>query len=359
MVRAARVFEWLVLLVAGCLLAWLLLLPPFIGIADNRDFAKVLGRFCLGPAPGPSNYFLYFEPDYVWNQAACWLCEVRSSELGLAAIAVAGSKLLGGGLRFDIRWLGAVHAVLFLLALAVALRATRAWPLQWRTPFAGLLLVIYLDVCYSAYFNSVYTDAAAILGFLLALAAAAALLTRLPGRWSLACFTFGMLLFAGSKAQHALTGPLAAAFLLWMAKRHRPIRLECAVSAAVILGVSVFSVAQTPKWYRGQALFNAVFFQIAKESPNPARTLSDLRLDSSYLAFVGRHAFMQETSALSNDWMARFSDRLGHGGLAGYYLRHPGLALRHLDDALRMEAPVMRPVNLSNFRRVDGQAAGA
>ena len=40
--------EILMLAVCIVVLAWQLFLPGFIGLADNRDFAKVAGRLCLG-----------------------------------------------------------------------------------------------------------------------------------------------------------------------------------------------------------------------------------------------------------------------------------------------------------------------
>ncbi len=358
MPRVEGKFEWIALLVAGCMLAWLLLIPPFIGIADNADFAKVAGRFCLWADGGVADHFLYFQPDYRREPDHCWRSDILSAQIGLAAVASIGSALAGGGPRLDIRWLGVLHSAIFLLALGITVGATRHWPMIWRLLFATLLLLCFLDVCYTAYFNSFYSDAAAILGFLLAIASAAWLLTGTPSRWVVACFTLGMALFAGSKGQHAMFGPLASVFLLWFYRHHRR-RAVPFTAAALILAVSVASLLLTPKWYRGQALFNAVFFRIAPNATLPAETLRELRLDASYLPYVGMHAFMPQSPAQNHEWAAAFSDRLGHGRLAGYYLLHPRLAVRDLDLALRTEAPVMRPVNLSNFRRVDGRPAGA
>ena len=224
-------------------------------------------------------------------------------------------------------------------------------------PPPPLFLLIALDVCYTAYFNSFYSDAAAISGFLLMVTSAACLLAEArPRAWGVCWFTFGAILFAGSKAQHAMFGPLAAAFLVWMFWRRKPLAV---LAATLVLAISVASFALTPRWYTGQALFNAIFFRILPESPDPARTLRELSLDSSYRAYSGMHAFMPKSPAQSNDWAAQLALRTGHRTLAAFYLRHPLLALRDMDLALRTEVPGMRPINLSNFRQVDGHPAGA
>jgi hypothetical protein len=71
---------WLALC-AGILL-WKLLLPGFIGMADNGDFGKVAGRLCLASAePERENFFHSL---YLRAQANCFESHVPSSEFTLA-----------------------------------------------------------------------------------------------------------------------------------------------------------------------------------------------------------------------------------------------------------------------------------
>ena len=60
-------------LAAACatVLAAQLLLPGYIGIANNGDFGKVYGWLGLGPR-GPETNFAYFQPDYVWAARNYW-----------------------------------------------------------------------------------------------------------------------------------------------------------------------------------------------------------------------------------------------------------------------------------------------
>jgi hypothetical protein len=74
---------WLVLC-AG-ILAWKLLLPGFIGMADNGDFGKVAGPLCLATAEPESENF--FHPLYIRAKANCFPTHVPTSEFALAWLA--------------------------------------------------------------------------------------------------------------------------------------------------------------------------------------------------------------------------------------------------------------------------------
>src|SRR5215469_16914412 len=49
-----RFFELAMLGLAAWRIAWQLFASPSLGIADNNDFPKLIGRYCLGPAGPPS-----------------------------------------------------------------------------------------------------------------------------------------------------------------------------------------------------------------------------------------------------------------------------------------------------------------
>ena len=78
-------------LLAACagILLWQLFLPGFIGLADNRDFAKVAGRLCIGRADvaDAGAYYAYFYPDYQRSPQYCWESGIPTSQLLLARTA--------------------------------------------------------------------------------------------------------------------------------------------------------------------------------------------------------------------------------------------------------------------------------
>ena len=99
---------------AACL-AVQTLLPGFIGIANNGDFGKVYGWLCLAPR-GAATTFTHFQRDYIWSARNYWNSPYHCSESALAWLATRVAGATHEGAAFDIRWLGAVHAALWLAA---------------------------------------------------------------------------------------------------------------------------------------------------------------------------------------------------------------------------------------------------
>jgi hypothetical protein len=134
--------------------------------------------------------FVYFHPDYSRDARYCWDSQIPTSELVLAGAASSVEKKVGDRSRFDIRWLGAVHAV--------------------------------LDVSYISYLNTFYMDASAILGALTMLTAAVWMLSEVPIQTAPAIwFCAGALLFLGSKPNDAALAFVVAGFFTF-ARLRRP-----------------------------------------------------------------------------------------------------------------------------------------
>jgi hypothetical protein len=357
-----RRFEELVLLlICAALLAVQLLIPPFIGIANNGDFPKVAGRLSLGPRVEGQN-FLYFVPDYVRAERYHWESEVLSSDLAPAWLAVQIHDLFRSGNGFDIRWLGAVDCALFLAAFYGLLVVLRPESSLVRWVVAGAALLIFTDVCYSAYLNSFYSDAAGLLGLLLAVVAAVRLATLEPPRsYLVLLFGLAALFWITSKSQHGMWGFLPAAFLFFLSRRWpaRRARLLAQSVVAVLLMATVAVVAITPKNYKTQPLFNLIFFDLAMRSAAPLADLRELGLGPGDLRLIGLNAFSPGSPGDDPQFLAEFQQRTSYGRLARFYLAHPGRALDKLKRDLETNTFQMRPQNLSNFRQQDGHPPGA
>ena len=103
---------------------FVLLIPPPVGIADNGDFPKMIGRFALVAEPASANDAPgYVTIRYVRDPKAWWVSENYSTEIPLIRMALAISDWMNPG-YFDIRLIGAIHGAIYL------------------SSFAGLLLVI-------------------------------------------------------------------------------------------------------------------------------------------------------------------------------------------------------------------------
>jgi hypothetical protein len=339
------------------------LLPGFIGIANNGDFGKVYGWLCLAPRGAATN-FIYFQPDYVWKARNYWNSPYHSSESALGWLATRIASATHEGAAFDIRWLGAMHAALWLAAFGVLLAGLRgpwsgAMSGRGRMALAAIVpLVVFTDVCYTAYLNSFYMDAAA-LGGLLLMAAAAVWMTAgaAPRAAPAGVFTLAALLFVTSKTQHAVWMGLPAALLIaWGAQGNsRRWRAFGWGAAGLVLVAGAGMVHSTDGAYRGQAMFNILFFRLGPAGAD----LQTLGVKPEELRYVGMNAYTPGGPAADRAWTEEFGRRTGLGRLLGWYGRHPGSTLGFLAETLKEGAPEMRPVNLGNFREEDGRAAGA
>ena len=346
-----RVGLWLTF---AALLAFQVLAPPFVGIANNGDFGKIAGHLSLqAPDEGASN-FIYFQPDYVHTARNYWKSPYASSEIVLVWVALHLSGATGEGDHFDIRWLGAVHGVIVLAAFALLLR-------QRRIGVAVLAMLIFTDISYTAYLNSFYMDAAALCGLLLLAAAAVGIAgTKEPSPAQILLCAFAAILYLTSKTQHALWALLPAVLLAATGLRcKRPLTRRLAwVGAVGVLLAGGLLLATADPTNRAQALFNKLFTQIGA-APDGAAMLQELGVQPEEMRYIGTHSFSPGSPAANRAWVEAFYNRTGFARLAGWYVRHPGRTLKILWATLATDAQTMRPENLSNFRREDGHPPGA
>jgi hypothetical protein len=346
------------LLACGVILSWQLFLPGFIGLANNRDFAKVAGRLCIGRVDTPSSYYVYFHPDFERAPRYCWDSQIPSSEAVLAHAASFVEKHLADPARFDIRWLGAVHAMVVMAAWWLLSRALRplagaAW---WIAQAAALWM--FLDISYIAYLNSFYTDAAAILGAGIMLAAALWLVSEASQRAPFVWFSAGALLFLTAKAQHAALAPLLACFLLLSVGRSVPRVLTVMCALAMVAGAA-WTVLGIPDSYKAQARFNLAFSKILPASPSPRADVGELGLSESDLPLIGQHAFLPYSPAFDPAWLDAFSRRTSFARVALFWLRHPWRMLTTVRGDLDNQAWRRRPAEFSNYQPEAGRPPGA
>jgi hypothetical protein len=342
----------------GGLLAWQLFLPGFIGIADGGDFGRVTGWLCLAPS-GPPTPFTYFQPDYVWSARNFWDSPYRSSEivLGWLAIHLAGATHEGAG--FDIRWLGALHVGLCLAGFAALLAALRDRPKAVQAVAAAVPVLLLTDVCYTAYLNSFYMDAVAFCSLLLMAGVAVWICAdREPGVGQLALFFAGGLLFATSKTQHAIWSFVPAVFLIVSCLRTRRsgVRAAGMVMAAVVFCSGVYMERTADRGYKGQAMFNVLFYRIGSQGPAAMPDLLKLGVLPEEARYLGMHSYLPGSPMGDPQFAEQFYERTGFAKLLGWYLRHPLKTFSLVRADLLWDADIMRPNNMGTYRVNSGHA---
>jgi len=347
---ATRIVGWVGLAVAVGIVVFQVLVPPAIGLADNGDFGKICKKFDLrvpyDPSALPGSPYIHLRYHVV--RESHWRSGFHSAETLVVNVAVLLNRLILRDGTFDLRCLGALHAILFLLAFAFFVPLTGAVRPVLQAALLALAILFFCDAMYSTYYNSFYMDAAAFVFLLLALV----FLVRAarPGQhgaadaWAAVVFSVLMLT---SKTQHALLAIPLIVFVLWKRRAMWPrhVLLASALAVSLIAGGAAYSLIEgTPPGYANPCLFNIIFDRLLPTADNPSAELASLGLDDSYLDYMGMNAWAPDSPLLrKNYWAQEFLSRTSFPILARFYIVHPDRALYVAGQALR-EAARQRPV---------------
>jgi hypothetical protein len=346
-----RLSEVMVLAAAAAILIFILFVPPPVGLADGGDFNKVTRAFSFDAA-APDNddrWFRYIFLDYRFDPSWHWWGGFPTSEMLLVIAALGLNRFVANPGMFDLRVMGAVHAVVFLVALALFLPLLRRAPPLRRTILIVASTLVFCDVGYVCYYNSFYMDTAAFLFLLLTIVFFLRVHTAgVAARFDRIGFFVSCVLFVTSKGQHSLAGLIIALLLVWL-RQYK--------SAVAIDALSVFWIARLPADYADMARFNVIFFQILPNSAARSRDLAQLGLDDSYLSKVGMIGYDANSGMEDTKYHHQFGQRASAARLAMYYLRHPWQAERLVMIGLT-DASGQRP-RMGNYDRRAGKGPNA
>jgi hypothetical protein len=344
-------FEWVLLLLLAGLLAGQLLVPPIVGLADNGDYARITDALGLRPAAESwgEKYFLYVNQKYLIVPRTAPL--FFSSQLLLGEAALAVDRLATRDGTFDLRFLGGLHLLLYLLGLSLILSATRTFARPVRATLGLGLLVAAPDAAYVATMNSFYTETASLI-FLTMLLGLTLREARASGpSWPRTALTYLVAaLFVSAKPQNFLLAvPLAAwpVALLWRRTRLRRWGIVIVLSAGLCLW-SGFLIRQVPASFRMPVLWDSLFYSILPYSPTPEADLKEFGLEPELARYAGT------TSWTSGVPFFETAPRYGYGDLARFYLRHPGRFLSQSALCAKQMFTWREPL-LGNFTKESGR----
>lgn len=342
------------------IIAWQLLLPPILGVADNGDFARLMVHFNLVHAPGDraDQYFAFVDRHYVINAVEARKYarpEFFSSELAFVATAFAISRIFSNT-SFDLVWLGAVHVAALGAAISFLLLSTRAFASRMRTIGFVLGSIAFTDVAYIAYFNSFYSESATVLFLLIVAACAYGAITsdRRRMAWLVGYFAAATA-FVLAKYQNVVLLPVLVFFGGLVVKRWGETRFFQAyvliALAACYGGYLYFTSA--PEAIDDAVLYNSVFDGILVGSPTPAGDLAALGLDRGLVPYAGSTAFQPDSLRFNPEFLQKFRQSVTIGGISRFYLARPGRLFAALNRSLTF-AFQLRP-KLGNYEKVEGR----
>ena len=236
-------------------------------------------------------------------------------------------SLCRGAGTFPIQLLGGIYAIIFLAALYVLLKYLQGARLWVNIAASALVVLVFCDLGYVAYFNSFYQDA---LSFVLLFAIAAVVLSMRHEMkwWKLAWFTVLAAAFVFTRKLNCIIGLGLAFAAVWVVRLPEMQRLKlaswlCAAVITVSCGVSFFT---TPIPAEQESKFNAVFYGALKDSRNPQADAAALGLREQDAGLAGRTAYDEAVFAPD------LTD-LTYGDITAFYLTHPSALLRELKVA--------------------------
>jgi hypothetical protein len=342
--------RWGVLAAVAGILGVQLFVPPIVGLSDQGDFARMIGRFGYGPEDKGSIWDAFVKRKYVPDPSFRYpTLEQPGSEYLFVGPAVALSKLFSADGKLDIRLMGLVHIAAFLAAFGYLVWATP--PLVW---LAGLFILT--DVGYAAYWNSFYAEPASCIFLILLIAESVRICARREAsagqvlRWSI-----WAALLVLAKSQNLPLALALAAFALgfWRWRKSAAVAGCC-----IIILAGALNFWTLPKSLKLATTYNVLFMSIVPESKNPKDDLAALGIDPEYAKFSGSGAWTQGTALYDMARAGVIGDRVTSASLVRFYLARPGRMWRHAKVMLPAVF-LLRPEWCGNFERSAGFAPGS
>jgi hypothetical protein len=271
--------------------------------------------------------------------------------------------MLANGEAFDIRVLGGIYTALLLAAGYIVVRA-----FEFHYRFVGVLLAllmvfVFADIAYLAYFNSLFGEPVSFVFLMLSMGSGLLLLRRDKlSPWLLVLFYLSVLFLTCSKTQNA---PIGIGFAL-LGLRFMGIEKERRLRGW-ILGLSAFTVlasvtmyAAAPKDFKDINIYQTVFFGILNDSPDVEGDLEKLGLPRHLSVLAGTNYFQSGTAIPQNDPSLKgdFYDRISHLDVLFFYLGHPGRLVDKMEYAAENGMSI-RPYYLGNYEKAEGEKRGA
>jgi hypothetical protein len=318
----------------------------------------VLGRIGVWVAPDfRGDLFSYFITDYRIDNTHIWDPGIPSSEVWIAAAAkTVCERILPPG-QFDIRVLGALHALPAIVAFWLLLVPLENWTWPRRTFFTLLFLAVFADPQYVQFFSTAYMDTASLIFFMLLFAVAwNVVLNRENANWRWALlFCLSAILFLSAKLQHQLCVIPLAMFCLAIAYRaqNRKAKIAWLTAPVAILAMTGFMFAQTYSGYRVEPFFSAVFMKLLPLSENPELALRELDRPATDLAYNHTHAYSSVLPLGDPTYRANFLFDVTFAKILAFYSRHPQIAFQVLRSDFLSFAADLPISSFGTMRRAD------
>ena len=361
MIKRIGWIGWLLLAFMAFALIYQLAYPPLVGLNDNGDFWRIMESYGLRY---PSNYhsdLLTWNRYYDWDGRLLRIKMFPSSETLPVGLAVGVSSLISRHAQFDVMVLGLIQASIYFLGFILIVLATSHWHWIQRLLFYLVLGLVFSDVGYVSYFNSLYTESSGLIFLVVAMGLLALMVMpqvqdEKKCRRLLIWFFIASMLAITAKLQNVPSIILFAALGLYISRSRvgdKTARMSLRRSGNILLLCTILITVGFWGSYkfvpgiRTNNIYNMVFNEILYHSSSPEKDLNELGLDSSYMKYNKTFSW---SSGINESIRIDVLNRVGDRGVLKFFIKHPS---RFLDLARRgaKSAFVMRVPYLGNFQQ--------
>jgi len=310
-----------------------LFLPPYVGMEDNGDFARVTYGEGLYDLPQNSEllYNGYFIKEYgtmqYYNE---YTNTVYSSQSIFIKPAILLDKLFtGNDAIFDLRFLAAVLTVYFLATLYFLVDyLTHRLTLVSSLLITALCVIVFVDTGYTAYFNSFYAEPVAYISLMACITCA---LLYADDRYNkfilLGGFLLNGMVLTFSKQQFAPIGALLGLLTLffYLKAQGRLFKWMIALSSCILVVTGIFTYLLISTDFTNINLYHSMTRGVMMTSDNPPKTLASFDIQRQYELLDGTIYFDKypeidpEDPLLQEDFYSHYNIF----SIVKYYAAHP------------------------------------
>jgi len=345
---------------------YVLFVPPYIGMADNGDYFRILysnGLYFNNP-DYDSLYFGYFNKEFgifqYFNENGAMY---TSSQSLLIRVSIWVNQWFNQQV-FDVRVQAVLLLVMYTGAVYMFVEAL-TWKMKRKYGYIIAVLAVFLfaDTAYTAFFNSFFGESLVWI-MLIYLFASGLLMFR--KRYSdyamMAVFCVSGLLLTTSKQQNAPVGMIIAVMgiIMIFVRKQRSFRAMMASSLAILMIAGIATYVLIPKEFVNVNKYHAMTRGVLMQSEDPEATLESFGINRQYAILNGTIHYEPYTTVDVNSQILEdsFYNHYGFVSILGYYLKHPDQAGRMMNLAAK-SAFKIRPSAMGNYEKSVGKPFGA
>ncbi len=354
---------------AVCLVISLMILfvPPFLGVANDsignqkmQEYGLMYRETDLGEEADEFASNEYFTKCYQLTENTQ---EIFSSQNLFIHFAEAVDYFFTRDNLFDIRFLALVYLFFYLPGVFLLIHSAleRVSYFSEGVALTVIGVLIFSDISYITYFNSLYPDALVFICLLYL--AGAALALHKEHRWNILCLLglagAGALLCLVEKRLF-LVGFFFSIFLFAQMRifKEKSEKIVAALLACILVSCSIFSLLRSGEEFDETGKFHAMTRGVLFESEEPDKTLEEMGIDVSYsiLADCSLYEYYPISEIDNELLITGFLDKYTTTDIVLFYIRHPKALISIWNEGIKAALNLRRDY-CGNYERSTGHPA--